>query len=237
MVWDAPPAAPPPPGALLLALDTASPVVSVAAGSPPARPAVRSVEIAHSSARLLELVDAVLDEVGAAFDDVQGVVVLRGPGSFTGLRVGLSTALGFHQATGVRATALATLEVLAAAAGGVPGSRVAGCVDALRGEWFVQTFEIAHRPLPLEEARLLPRSHLPRLEAATLVGFGLDKLAAEEAWDGAPAPVVPGPLAPWALALVAQSGGTWDPTSLTRPLYLRAPQVTLPKGPRSRARG
>ena len=68
------------------------------------------------------------------------------PGSFTGLRVGLATVLGLHQALGLPATALPTLEVLGCLGPG-DGSTVVAVVDALRGEWFAQRFESAAVPL------------------------------------------------------------------------------------------
>ena len=67
--------------------------------------AERSMEIDRSSGRLLEMIAEVLAEAGAKPADLGGVVALAGPGSFTGLRIGLATALGLHQALGVPATA------------------------------------------------------------------------------------------------------------------------------------
>src|SRR5690349_11216019 len=97
---------------LLLAIDAASPRVSVAVGRGEEVLSERAVEIGRSSGRLMDLIGEVLAEAGARPADLGGVVALRGPGSFTGLRVGLATALGLHQALGVRATALSTLHVL-----------------------------------------------------------------------------------------------------------------------------
>ena len=102
------------PRSLLLALDTGSPTVSVALASGGALVAERAVSMERSSVQLLGLIRDVLDEAGARPADLTGVVALRGPGSFTGLRIGLATVLGFHQALGVPATALETLRVLAA---------------------------------------------------------------------------------------------------------------------------
>lgn len=96
-----------------MALDTASPVVSVAAARPSGVIAERREELRRSSVRLLGMIDEVLAEAGVRVAGLAGVVVLAGPGSFTGLRVGLATALGLHQATGVAATAVPTLGTLA----------------------------------------------------------------------------------------------------------------------------
>ena len=127
---------------LLLALDTGSPQVSVALGRDGQVLAERSVEIDRSSGRLVEMIGEVLAEAGARPRDLGGVLALQGPGSFTGLRIGLATALGLHQALGVPATAIPTLRVLAAREEGT----IVAAVDALRGEWSAQAFR-AGEPL------------------------------------------------------------------------------------------
>lgn len=222
---------------LLLALDTGSPVVSVAVGREGPRGcellAARVLPQEGSSAGLLPAIESALAEAGATPRDLGGIVALRGPGSFTGLRVGLATAYGLHQALGVPAAGLPTLAVLARAARAE--GRVVGAVDALRGEWFVQEFEGGSVPEPLGEARLLATDALGSLAPATLVGFGVTRAVAARAPAGLVI-VEPPPLA--AVALVVATAGPldWDAALLTRPLYLRAPAVMLPAG-RSRAGG
>ena len=61
-------------------------------------------------------IEASLQRVGASLDDVQGLVVARGPGSFTGVRVGLSVAKGLAAGLGVPAWGIGSLDVLAHAA-------------------------------------------------------------------------------------------------------------------------
>lgn len=244
----------PPAGAPLLALDTASPVVSVAVGAAGEPWAIRSVEIRRSSERLLALAQEALDETGHRVSDLAAVLALAGPGSFTGLRVGLATALGLHQATGMAAAALPSLEVLATSASlaleaeGQPGPTVAvAAVDALRGEWFVRPFRLhpGHPPEPLEErqtgAAILSPEAIAALGPELLVGFGVAGLARrledleslgagpvralEPGADGSPAPC----LAEAALHLAGRAPLDWSPAALTRPLYLRQPAVTVPK--------
>ncbi|HVT58760.1 MAG TPA: tRNA (adenosine(37)-N6)-threonylcarbamoyltransferase complex dimerization subunit type 1 TsaB [Thermoanaerobaculia bacterium] len=189
---------------LIIALDSGSPVVSVALGRlVPGEPplAVRAAAVAHSSRQLLAFIDQVLAEAGALPADLGGVVALRGPGSFTGLRIGLATALGLQQALGIRALALPTLAVLAAAgaapgAGPVPGAVVIAAVDALRGDWSAQAFLTARPPTmtpqPLGDPALLPGSEIARLlppapaaashaaqgAEAVVTGWGVERLAA-----------------------------------------------------------
>jgi tRNA threonylcarbamoyl adenosine modification protein YeaZ len=145
-------------GGLVLAVDAGSPVVSVAIGVGGEVLAARAVALQRSSTQLLALVAEVLEETAARPADLAGVVALAGPGSFTGLRVGLATALGLVQGLGVPALALPALAVLAAASGAPPGALVIAAVDALRGEWSAQAFRAGPVPEPAGELlrRLVP---------------------------------------------------------------------------------
>lgn len=238
---------------LILALDTASPVVSVAlygeTTDGEVLQAERSVEIAHSSRRLLEMVDEVLEETGLTVAEVTGIVALRGPGSFTGLRVGLATVMGFHQALGTPATAIPTLEVLAAAAetlrsdgSKIPGERIVAAVDVLRGEWAAQAFRTGWPPRPEGAAERLPFAALHDLAPCAFVGFGLEGLHQEEGFAERDDIVFlePPALAPIAARLAAEHPPAWDADLLTEPLYFRPPPVTLPTrrpgAPRNKAR-
>ena len=71
------------------------------------------------SARLLVEIDAALERIGRAPRDLTGLVVARGPGSYTGVRVGLSVALGIAAGLGVPLWAIDSLDVVARAAGPV----------------------------------------------------------------------------------------------------------------------
>ena len=230
----------------LLALDSGSPVVSVAVGPPGSVAAERSVEIRRSSERLVALVDECLEEAGVAMPELAGIVALRGPGSFTGLRVGLATALGFHQALGLPATAVPTLDVLALhgarrlrEAGREGPVRIAAVVDALRGQWFTQLFRV----VPGEAPEALPTSgdadgpaiidpaQVAALAPDAVCGFGAGRLTGEPGWDegGAIEIIEPAPLAPDRLRLAALALVEWRPETLVSPLYLRAPAVSLPR--------
>jgi tRNA threonylcarbamoyladenosine biosynthesis protein TsaB len=224
---------------LLLALDTGSPVVSVALGSGGRLIARREMTLERSSRQILRLIEEVLAEGGVRPRDLGGIAALRGPGSFTGLRIGLSTALGLHQALGIPATALSTLRVLALAAIlgdeppqiGASHGAVVTAVDALRGEWMGQAFTASPFPHALGEPALTAAADLPALapkSALRVVGFGVAQLAEAAGWT-VPA-TEPGALAPVALRLAAMiPAGVWDPASLTEPLYARPPAVTPPK--------
>ncbi len=208
-----------PPPQIVLAIDSGSPTVSVALGSGTEVLARRSMAMAHSSEALLRGIDEVLGEAGVSLAAIDGLLGLRGPGSFTGLRVGLSTLLGLYQALDVPATALPTLDVLRLAAP-ADARRVATVVDALRGEWFVKVFEQS-RPERKEELMSAPK--IARLDLDYLVGHGTAALR-DELPD--PTRIVEGPeLAPLALRLAMESPPEWSPATLLEPLYLRPPAV------------
>jgi tRNA threonylcarbamoyl adenosine modification protein YeaZ len=215
----------------LLALDTGSPLVSVALARDGVVLAARAVEQERSSTRLLAMIREVLDEAGlgvAGLRSLGGIVVLRGPGSFTGLRIGLATALGLHQALDIRATALPSLPVLAASAGEV-GRVVIAAVDALRGEWSAQAFAAGR---PLNDMELVPGPELTRLARGgetVVIGFGVSRLAELPGWPAAIRLIEPGPLAPIAALLAAGKDIDWNPTHLTAAIYSRPPAITLPR--------
>ena len=95
---------------------------------------------------------ALLADCSLRASDLERVVVDRGPGLFTGLRVGLATALALADATGAGLVGVTSLELLAAGAhgAGVRG-RFVGVVDGRRGEVFTQSFELAEAVTALTE--------------------------------------------------------------------------------------
>lgn len=164
--------------------------------------------------------DAAAEASGLKGLDRIGVTV--GPGSFTGLRVGLAFAHGLGAALDLPVVGLSSLDALAAS---VEDANVAALIDARRGQvyarfWREGRAEGPPEPLSIEAARR-------RLTAfdrdLTLVGSGAPLVA-----DAAPqARIVDlvGP-DPWALARLAAAA---DPArSEARPLYLRAPDATPP---------
>jgi tRNA threonylcarbamoyl adenosine modification protein YeaZ len=225
---------------LVLALDAGSPLVSVAVGRGGEALAVRAVPQQRSSTQLLALVAEALAEIGARPADLAGVVALAGPGSFTGLRVALATALGFHQALDLPGLAVPTLEAMAAASGAPLGSLVIAAVDALRGEWSAQAFRAGPAPEPLGEMELLPGGELLRRLAqggedqgglAEVIAFGVSALRDQQPPGGPPARFSESPpLAAAALRLAAAvPAASWRAATLAAPIYSRPPATTLPK--------
>jgi tRNA threonylcarbamoyladenosine biosynthesis protein TsaB len=114
---------------------------------------------------LLEDVDALLRQAGMRTRDVQALAVGIGPGSFTGIRIGLSTARGLALALGIPVAGVSTLDALAA---GAPGA--VPVVDARRREVFVPGAVLAPADLAVEPGKVYVGSGAVRyrelLEAA-----------------------------------------------------------------------
>ena len=90
------------------------------------------------AAQLLPLARRALDAAGATFADVRRIGVGVGPGTFTGLRIGVATARALAQATNAELAAVSTLQALAEAAGGERA--ILAVLDARRGEAFVAAY-------------------------------------------------------------------------------------------------
>ena len=130
----------------------------------------------HHSERLLPMVARLLEETGFELADLHGIAVAAGPGSFTGLRIGMGTAKGLCVGSGVPLLAVSTLEGLAlnAVGGGTP---VCATLDARRGEVYagVYRFEGCRRETLIPDgawpvADLIPA--LPR--PVVFVGTGTE---------------------------------------------------------------
>jgi tRNA threonylcarbamoyladenosine biosynthesis protein TsaB len=124
-------------GRLILAIDTCGPMGSVALGRLPGRDVeiLGQTELAGRTyaATLVAAVGDLLQSAGVELRELGGIVVVNGPGSFTGVRVGLSAVKGLAEATEIPVVALSRLEVLSRKSG-VPSS----ALNAHRGEVFLR---------------------------------------------------------------------------------------------------
>jgi tRNA threonylcarbamoyladenosine biosynthesis protein TsaB len=130
---------------IVLGFDTATPATAVGLldGDAPGDARERRHEPAPGerpghAAQLLGLANELLDDAGLRFADVDRVAVGLGPGTFTGLRIGVATARALAQASGAGLVGVSTLRALAAAAepDAAAGEGVLAVVDARRGEVF-----------------------------------------------------------------------------------------------------
>ena len=207
---------------IILALDTALDACSVAVldGGDTLARRVEPMARGHQE-RLAPLVAEAMAEGGLAFDALERVAVTVGPGSFTGLRVGLAFAKALALALDIPCVGVGTLEALIASrpdASAAP--HAAAVLDARRGQVYLQAFAqgaalTAPANLPVEAARA-------ELEAlgfaahAMRVGSGAHLLAG----DGTPPA---DQIDPVALARLAAARPR--PDGMPAPLYLRVPDA------------
>ncbi len=93
---------------------------------------------------LLPLIDEVLQAADLTIDDIDGIAVSNGPGSFSGLRVALGVAKGIVCATGAALVAVPTLEALARSVAHVADHRaVCPVLDARKGEVYAAAFQVS----------------------------------------------------------------------------------------------
>jgi tRNA threonylcarbamoyl adenosine modification protein YeaZ len=206
----------------LLAIDTAAAlcaacVFDAAAGVVAGREA-RDIGKGHAE-HLMAVIDAAMRQAATGFADLGAVAVSVGPGSFTGVRVGVSAARGFALALKVPAIGVTTLEAIAAEARSAFGQRfVLGALDAGRGEIHAALYDgfatLCYGPavIGIEEAVRMAESR-----AAVLAGSAAAAIAAAgSGLDVGPAGAT-ADIATYALLAAARGGGVEPP----KPVYLR----------------
>jgi tRNA threonylcarbamoyladenosine biosynthesis protein TsaB len=177
----------------LLALDTATRATTVALCAPGAAPVEarddpRPGERPRHATHLLPLAAGLLGQAGLDFSDVERIAVGVGPGTFTGLRIGLATARALAQARAIPLVAVSTAASLALGAWGlaVRESRelVVAAIDARRGEVFAAVWRVDREADPTVVladpggALIGPRAWRPEELAGILEELGRSALAA-----------------------------------------------------------
>ena len=180
---------------------------------------------------VLGAVQQVLGILQVRLADMAGVFVTTGPGSFTGIRVGIATAQGLAAARRWRVLACDSLVLDAQACLGNPRP-VAVCHDARRGEAYVCLYDVrGPAAAPLLPAYCdSPAAALARLQAASppggvCVGSGAGLVASgSPSWPVLPLPT-PEQQARAAMALVERGACATVDASRLEPFYLRHPDV------------
>ncbi len=165
---------------LILAIETATRTGSVAVARGPEILSSRIGDpaISHST-NLLEMIESALGEVDLKLSDVDFFAAAVGPGSFTGLRIGLATVKAFAATTSKPIVGVSTLSALAHAAG--TSGNIVSLLPAGRGEVFAQMFSMAEgqvTPLDLA-AHLTPADTWERygqLTGTKWTGEGVSKV-------------------------------------------------------------
>jgi tRNA threonylcarbamoyladenosine biosynthesis protein TsaB len=229
----------------ILAFDTATPCARVAVLSPEGDCLATAEKVAtrHSS-NLLRLCDEVLRATGVTVSDLAAIACGAGPGSFTGLRVGLAVAKGLALADRIPLVLVSSLDALAVDLTGLGGEAlVLPCIDAGKGQVYGRLYRAsgsAAVPIIADEFALPPEDLCRRVQAqaagAALVtgGNGADRyLDVFRALLGPEAVRVqiagPSALAVGRLALARLARGEHDDLETSVPRYGRPPDITKPK--------
>lgn len=186
---------------------------------------------------LLPMIDAVMRQARLAASVLDLIAVTTGPGSFTGIRVGLAAARGVALAAGLPIFGVTSFEATAAVCVGAAKGWMLAALESRRADLYTQFFDCRGRPLS-EPAAVLPEA-LAAAVAAVVAGDPLAIVgdaaarAADALADRAatlllqPAPSLAIGAARVALARWRQGEHGGEPA----PLYLRPPGVTLAPRP------
>jgi len=220
----------------LLAIDTGQAACSVALWRDGAVVAHRLSPMPKGHAEaLVPMIEEVQAEAGFTFEDLDAFAVTVGPGTFTGLRVGLATARGLAVAAGKPLIGVTTLEAIAwpVRQEAKDGAAIIATFDARRNEAYLQCF--AASGASITEPALVSldevAAHVPD-QALICVGTGSalvrDRLTAHAHNIGlSSAAALPDARV---VAEIAADRPV-DPDRLPGPLYLRAPDAKLPAKP------
>ena len=165
-------------------------------------------------------------EAGTAYAGLDRIAVTRGPGTFTGLRIGLATARGLALAAGLPCVGVTTLEAIAEA---LPpeersGRNVLVALDSRRADLFVQLFDETLAPLGPPTAVAVGDLAALLPPGETLVLGDAAQAVLDAGIVARPADAPGQPDAAFVAAVAARKNPDGAPPA---PLYLRAPDVTV----------
>ncbi len=169
--------------ALILLIETATSVCSVALSRDGQVVSYREVNEpnVHAS-RLTLFIEAVMKEAKVKYRDLSAVAVSKGPGSYTGLRIGVSTAKGLCFALGIPLIAVDTLFAMATgflqAGERFEGGRLCPMIDARRMEVYMAVFSAGMEILEPVQARILDERTFAEYPEIVLFGDGAEKCRA-----------------------------------------------------------
>jgi tRNA threonylcarbamoyladenosine biosynthesis protein TsaB len=226
---------------IVLGLDTATPATAVAitgtANDTELRHEPKNGERPGHVSQLLPLIEQALSESDTTWEDVDRIAVGTGPGTFTGLRIGIATAHGLAHSRGLPLNGVSTLHALAAEADrDEHEAPVLAVLDARRGEAFAAAWDAAGTRI-LEPAALRPEvlaEHVKSLQPGTLaVGDGAVRFRSVLEAAGAAVPEDGSALhrvRARQVCLLGGRGPAGDPDRVL-PDYLRAPDAAPRRSP------
>jgi tRNA threonylcarbamoyladenosine biosynthesis protein TsaB len=186
------------------------------------------VRVTHSE-RLMPAIDRLLRDAGWTTASLEGLAVAVGPGSFTGLRVGLSAVKGLAWALGLAVAAVPTLDALAAS---LPFAALPVCpvLAARKNEVYCSRYhwDGATMRRDWEYLALTPEDLDSRLTEPTIVlGAGVHALASRHARVAPPHRQMPSAAAVGVLGLARFHQGQVVSAGELSPFYLRPPEAEL----------
>jgi len=168
---------------------------------------------------------------GVSIGDIDLFAVAAGPGSFTGMRIGIATMQGLAMARNRRIVPVSALEALAAASPAGP-ARIAPWIDAQRGEVFAQVYENGSAISPAQHGPPVQvlEHHAGLLEAAEFVGDGAlryrEQILVARGADTRIASEVPHLAGAIALIAAREPGRAVLPHAVV-PIYIRRPDAEI----------
>jgi len=186
------------------------------------------VRVTHSE-RVMAAVDQLMRDAGWERDVLEGLAVAVGPGSFTGLRIGLSTVKGLALSLGIPVSSVPTLDAMAAA---FPFAALPVCpvIDARKGEVYTSLYRWARTGMErtCDYLALAPEALAGRLvEATILAGDGASRVHSPHARLAPSVPRLPSAAAVGMLGLQRLRAGDAVPASALVPIYLRPSEAEL----------
>jgi tRNA threonylcarbamoyladenosine biosynthesis protein TsaB len=215
--------------ARILSIETSTSICSVAIHEQGELLALAEIKEpgAHAE-KLLLLIDEVFEKAGLSFGDLDAVAVSQGPGSYTGLRIGVSTAKGIAYALEIPLIGINTLQAMAASQSVAPGDYVVAVLDARRKEVYTQAFGDSLQELSPIEAVVLEEGVFGSIldkGKVYFVGDGVEKVKEEVKSANALF------IADWAISISAKNMGVlasekharqeWEDLAYFVPNYLK----------------
>ena len=154
---------------LVLAVDTATPGPALALAGESFEEDIPLPPGHQASEVLLPSLKELLERRGLSIDRVKRLAVLSGPGSFTGIRVGLATVWALSRSRGIPVESMGSLEAVAETARGRGVARVRARFDAERGEIYTATYDLTGARAAVIAPPALARPEAPEDESELTV--------------------------------------------------------------------
>lgn len=163
--------------ALILNIETATPVLSLALSQDGKVLEARENDTQNSHAeQITVLIEEMMKSAGKSFDDLDAVAVSKGPGSYTGLRIGVSTAKGICYAKNIPLIAISTLQSMALgmSMNSGAGENAVFCpmVDARRMEVYDAVYDKDNKVVRAVEATIVDEKTYQKFLEKNKVVFG-----------------------------------------------------------------